>query len=213
MSARILRLGQLSQRERSVLMLMRRGPVSNDPAMATAFSMLSRDARRAGLVVSAPAHSIVHYDEKKLLAWLTLLQRQKTDLGMAWDMDLDEELLASLRTCARLLDEAALRLDYRNAVRFLHGVQARHEWGEPADPTYACIPFGSLLQRRALRLVAEKGVVATHDLNAAGVSSHIIRTLRKRGMLRRIRHGLYALGQPDRALATGRRNAGHALHA
>lgn len=217
MSARILRLGQLSQRERAVLMLMRGDPEPwTARAMATAFATLSRAAARAELIVSTPANPIVHCDEKKLLAWLTLLQRQSTSPATAWDFPHGEALLQPLRECARLLDRAALRLDYRNAVRFLNGVQACHEWRElPHEEASAwpraasaCLPFGSSLHRRVLSLVAEKGAIATHDLNAAGASSHVIGTMRKRGLLRRIRHGLYALGQP--ALATADKGLSHA---
>lgn len=216
MSIRVLHLRNLSQRERHVLMLMRAAAAPGYPATADAFAALARNAASAGLSIAAATSPIVHCDEKKLLAWLTLLQRQKFDESLACDLDIfDKGLLVALRDAAVLLGDAGIRLDYRNAVRFLQGAGICHDWHEPAasdaSPLSArgpaarasCAPS---LRSRVLRFVAEKGAVATHDLHAFGVSRHLIGVLRKQGELRRVRHGVYAVSRADRPLSavTGR---------
>lgn len=217
MSIKVLHLRGLSPRERHALLLLRGGSVAGASGKTiAAFSALFRDAEGVGLIISPVTSSIVHCDEKKLLAWLTLLQRQRIENGVDCDIG-PGPLLKSLRICAGLLDDAGIHLGYRNAVRFLQGASASHEWREPYErnrtiPTVqndrSNPPFARPLEMRVLSFVAANGAVATQDLKAVGASSHTIKAMRKKGLLRRVRHGLYASGQADRQGPAGSGHAG-----
>ena len=208
--SRVLHLRNLSQRERLAVILLRRGchgsqvSAGMDSAMAAAFSALAPIASHAGYVVLTPEAPFINADEQKLLACLTLLQRHGARQWTACDIELDCELTQALRTCAQLLEVAGHHLCHRNAIRVLETIGTDNA-GMHLPKCDALLPTANgpsgrtgtkrSLEARILQLVADQGTVATHDLHALGATSRMVRNMRRKGMLHRIRHGIYTLGK------------------
>lgn len=211
--SKLLHLRTLSQRERQAVMLVRKGgdlatkDGAGDAAMAAAFAEFARVARTAAYVVLPPEAPYVHADEQKLLACLTLLQRHGARQWTACDITLDCELTQAARVCAALLDDAGQHLCHRNAIRVLESAGSNAA-GVQLPRCDALLPSASgpsgrtgldqSLEGRILKLVADEGAVAAHDLHALGATTRMVRNMRRKGMLQRIRHGIYALGQIER---------------
>lgn len=204
MQTGIIHLRLLSLRERYALMALRcAGPESGG-----AFARLAGQARSAGFEIGAAAAPYAGPDERRLLGWLALLQRQRPDRDLCQAAPFGPKLFATLRDCAALLDEAGCRLDYRNAHR-LRGGGDLHQQAAPARP----MPTrAGATQASILRFVSERGAVPSRELMAIGASRQMLRTMCKAQMLQRTGRGLYAIDGIDaaaraRADGTGHRHA------
>lgn len=193
---KILRRNLLSRKEHHVLQLMRgSGSLPADEEAIAAFLRLARQARSAGLSISGVAIPYVTGDERLLLGWLALLQRQRPDYDRAQERALEPGLLEALRACALLLDRAGYRLDCRLArgVAEYDAPAAQATARKPADlASMRSVVKGGTLQAKVLQFVTESGTATTHELNVFGASRQVLSIMYKKGLLRRVQHGLYA---------------------
>jgi hypothetical protein len=157
------------------------------------FRQLRQAAEGVGMYIPTSQSPYLSVDEAGLLAWLMLFQRQKHGT----ETNLDETLRGCLLRCAVRLDRAGTRLPYRsvewnrtpgNALK-LQPVPA--SLGPQKGRSLAMPRVGSL-QVRALRFISGRGAVSTQELQRFGASRQVISIMFKRGLLRRVRFGVYA---------------------
>lgn len=145
------------------------------------------------MIIPAPESPYLGQDEARLLAWLTAFQRQRPEI----DTDLDGQWRECLIRCAVRLDCAGAHLEHRNVSRstsFEHRVLPVSPNGsvEPTTPRPPADLNRSTLQARTLRYVSGRGVVSSQELNRFGASRQVISILHKRGLLKRVRFGVYS---------------------
>ncbi len=206
MPERVLHFRSLSQRERQVLLSIRTDEDEVLPGgRISPFVALNRTAKALDLVIGEPASRFVHTDEKRLLSWLSLAQRGKLERNSPVLCALADILFE----CSGVLKATDCYLDHRNTVWFdaaaaSGGPLVRTEpSGTPSTPISARHSGAAVqsLQSRIIQFVIEHGTAATRELNAIGASRQVVSTMRKKGTLRRIRHGLYTIGNISRTSA------------
>ncbi|WP_371423030.1 hypothetical protein [Tardiphaga sp.] len=190
---RLIALTKLSGGERWVVAMFRDASAGELSRGARRdFRLLREEAVAAGMSFPAATGPYLGRDEMRILALLTLFQRRRGEK----EVRVCEPLRAPLVQCAYHLNHAGVHLDYRNI--------ARDQWqtdvatGPARDvkdlgPRLQAVPLRGALQRHALRFIGERGRASTQELNAIGVSRQTISIMIKRGFLRRIRFGLYAI--------------------
>lgn len=190
--------GQLSRRERQALQLMRGAglPIADADGRAV-FARFADQLRRAGYTLNRAESPYVSNEERLLLGWLALLQRQRADHELTTTQLPASGFVETLRDCASLLDRTGCRLDYRNVQRaWCRGGAV--ERTTTAAPARGGAPVGTsgerTLQARVSRFVAESGPVTTLQLCSFGASRQVVSMMYKKGLLQRVRHGLYAAG-------------------
>ncbi|GEM_PF-2833065 len=176
MIAGIMHLIHLPCRERLLLTRIRAavrdGLYAGDAGdqMALAFAELAGSIRAAGLMIAAPANPIVQPDEKSLIAWLTLLQRERVGLGAGGHAP-DRRLLPALQSLASLLAAEGMRLDYRNIIHLPETGEGMVAKTQPAavQPPIKTSERGRLLRQTAMirRLRRIHGVVPPNPIAAA----------------------------------------------
>lgn len=145
------------------------------------------------MYIPPPQSPYLGVDEASLLAWLMLFQRQRREV----ETELDEPLRECLLRCAVRLDRAGTRLPYRsvawnrtlgNALK-LQPVPASRG---PQEGRSLAMPRVGSLPVRALRFIGGRGAVSTQELQRFGASRQVISIMLKRGLLRRVRFGVYS---------------------
>lgn len=176
-------------RERLAVLLLRGADVlARAPDSVAIFDRLRLRARDAGLLILPSGTLHLGYDELNLLGWLTLLQRQH--LALDTDGSLDPALHDCLAAAAACLDAADIRLDYRNIVR-AQGLPRIGRGRPPERATESRRP-ATRMEARAVAYVEARGTMPVRDLNALGISRQIVSIMCKKGLLQRVRHGVYA---------------------
>lgn len=187
------KVARLTAGEKLAVNLLRGAKVRGSLSFAERqFDALADRARLEGLHIQDADCGYLGGDEAKLLAALTLLQRQRPELLV----DIKPTLHANLRACAMLLAERGVRLEYRNMLR---AAAATHRHVESTtslrtSATRARIddPFGNFaVQAELYRYVTAHGTVWFKELQNLGATRHVVTTMCKRGLIRRVRHGVY----------------------
>jgi hypothetical protein len=197
MAQRILRVRNLTVRERKALDRLRGSAFGKDPLSTDVFAILARESEAAGLAIAEPDATFVTGDEQTLLAWLAVLQRQQPLEAIA-GADLEFPLLKALRHCSGWLDRVGLRLDYRIAARVDCLWEPR---GKILDGSKIGLPHfagRTELQAKATRVLTECGTATAGHLRRVGISRHTLHAMCKQGKLDRVGRGLYAAG-PSRS--------------
>jgi hypothetical protein len=193
MASRFFAIGRFRTRERLALDLLRGGPPAEWNDDVAAFALLRKAAIANGLSIAPAGTTCVGPDEITLLALLAALQRNRPPPLP----EVDTTLQAAVFDCAQWLRARGLWLHYRLTTPLLVGASASGRTEDRASATRlrrmppSRLPSGSL-EDRALLFAMEHGPVSTGDLAGIGISSHVIRTMRHRGLLTRVRHGVYA---------------------
>lgn len=162
-----------------------------------AFLALAQQAGELGMTVQPASSDCLGYDEAKLLAGLTLLQRQNADQLV----NVEPGLHSLLREAAAALSLAGVRLDYRNIVRASASAQ-RHPSAArlqtlpfTSKEASVSVPFGSFaVQAQIFQYVDTHGAVWFRELHRQGATRHLISMMCRRGLLRRVKHGVYTAG-------------------
>ena len=163
----------------------------------TVFRALAQRAGEVGMTVQPASSHCLGYDEAKLLASLTLLQRQNADQLV----DVEPALHSLLCDAAAALSLAGVRLNYRNIVR-ASASAPRHPSAArlqtlPFTGKEASVgdPFGSFaVQAQIFHYVDTHGAVWFRELHRQGATRHLISMMCRRGLLRRVKHGVYSAG-------------------
>ena len=181
-------------------------PADVDGPERFAFDTLREKAAAAGLSISASESPYVSKDEASLLASLALLQRQRPPA----DIGLPDELRAPLLDCARKLKAADIGLQYRLIPFARGGDGAPLHQAHPPSSVPSSSAAGhprqfvqrSTLQGKVFAFVSDRGLVAASELGRIGASRQVISIMYKRGLLRRVRFGVYT-ASPDGVVLTG----------
>ena len=192
-------LARASRVERQVLEALRAAPHAVpwlDAAALAALQALVARARGLTYQIWPAGTDYISRDELKMLGWLALVQRGRSDMLFA----VDEALSAELRGAAEALKLSHL-LPFQAAMRVGHAplpapVTADHDRVarryRPARPW--------LKRDRAIAFVSERGRVSTEALCALGLSRQYISVLCGEGVLIRVCQGYY---EAPRTSATG----------
>jgi len=159
--------------------------------IAEAFGRLHDHVVAGGIRIGGIDSPFMLDGEGRLLGWLASFQRRRLDLRPGDDLNRIPGLLESLRRCAELLERAGMRIDYRNAQRL-----KLRSWEATGKPS----PIVTPLQQTLLEFLAERRVASTRELTALGASRHTVSVMWRKGLLRRLAHGVYA-ALPDTAAA------------
>lgn len=207
MASRLLVLNRLMMRERLAITRLRGAyPADVDGPERFAFDTLREKAIATGLSISASESPYVSKDEVSLLAGLALLQRQRPPS----DIGLPDKLRALLLDCAHKLKAADIGLQYR-LMPFARGADGiplyqAHTASSIPSSSAAKQPRQfvqrSTLQGKVFAFVSDRGLVATSELRRFGASRQVISIMYKRGLLRRVRFGVYTTS-PDGVVLTG----------
>lgn len=194
MGTRLFHLSGMAAKERFTIRLMRGMKEAAFPdSLATDFDELRARACASGMIIQELTSTFVGPDEMRLIAWLTAFQRERVHL--LWDKS--SELEESVRTCAKALDCHGIRLDYRHVVRTDDrsvSTQSDHYETRAIHDGTTAIRLALAArspQFRALDIIEKRGAVRTGELSAMGISRQIISVMCKRGLIRRVRHGMY----------------------
>ncbi|HEX7858069.1 MAG TPA: type IV toxin-antitoxin system AbiEi family antitoxin domain-containing protein [Sphingobium sp.] len=191
-------LGKLKASDRTAVTLLRGGGAAGaTPEMCAAFATLRTRLGEAGQLVLPVDAQTMSQSELFVLGWLAALQRNRLESAIETRrIDAPEAQL-----CARLLDQAGHRLDYHHVVRitdgdelFAHGSTAE----SPRDPVWPLadtISGGTLLRHRIIRELTDKGPMPLAELTKLGASRQTISNMAKRGLLKRVRFGVYAISE------------------
>jgi hypothetical protein len=206
MASHLFTLNRLKVKERLAIALVR-GHYSTDAGTdeRAAFDRLRNDARHAGLAVFAATNPFVGEDEIKLLGWLALMQRRQPSMALRVDVRFRSEVL----DCARLLHTRDIRLEFRVIARMdgcrtdqltdaSHLKSGLNRSRRSIDRLSTASSVS--LQRRALLLVRDHGAAPASELDRAGVPTQVVGLMVKRGLLRRVRAGIYIAGPGAEAL-------------
>lgn len=181
--------------ERLAVALLRGSPCrAQDMFIAQQFQILCRTALGLGLFIS-PGSPYVGEDEARLLAWLAIFQRQNPFNDNA----LPSELRPIIHSCAISLIASGIWLDFRAISRCrvtADGKNLKSDTQRKAGIADFSVRFAdsSPARARALAYVREKGQVATGDFECLGISRQLVSMMAKRGILHRVRHGVYTVG-------------------
>lgn len=177
------------------------------PSAEPAFEALVQCARDLGMNIQPASNQCLGYDEAKLLAGLTLMQRHNPDQLI----DIDPLLHPLLRDAAAALTVAGVRLNYRNVVRASASAHRHLSTAElltsPRTTKEASVsdPFGNFaVQAQIFQYVDAHGTVWFRELHRQGATRHLISMMCRRGLLRRVRHGVYSAGFRGATLAASR---------
>lgn len=193
---RVFRLARLAARERYVIGLLR-GP---DPAVATDELAVLFDSLRAAIARfgfrAGPrdsGYSTMH--ELCVLGVLAGLQREQADLTIGLDRSVRPIALG----CARELAGRGVHLHHATLFRLTGYAEACRELSirvatvrhSPVRRRAISLPSPGTLQARALRFVQSRGATSTRELVDYGVSRQVVSLMHKRGVLDRVRTGIY----------------------
>lgn len=190
------RLSQNSRIEREVVALLRSTSVSQETCVAHArgcrlaqatsepLSALAVSALAAGYSFRPVAAPHISKDELRLVGWLALLQRERSDDPVI----VDPVLLDELKRCATALKNAGFRLPYQAVLRagFIIDGQIGSAGRDDEQPR----PLNSL-SAKAVAYARERGCVPTQAFGEIGVSRQHLSKLCRNGALLRVRHGFY----------------------
>lgn len=199
MRRHIFTLGALGLRERAVIERLRMAGVPDERSAEHSFSDLHREAHADGQPIAAAGTRTISESEIRILAWLTLFQRQRRECPIT----ASRRLRPFLAACAARLEAEGCHLSYQNVARaggltqFLADVASgapRHEGDEEWSTDERMVR--GVLQARALRFVRTHQTAATSELKSIGVSRQMASEMCRRGLLRRVRMGLYTSGHP-----------------
>jgi hypothetical protein len=204
MASRLLVLNRLMMRERLAIAWLRGVyPVDMDGSERAAFDALRQKAGATGLSIGAPESPYVSQDEASLLAGLALLQRQRPPSAI----EFPEVLRVPLFDCARRLKAAGIGLHLRLMPPIRAADQGHARPTCRIDNVPAAIEPRQFVQRSTLQgkvfaFVSDRGLVAASELGRLGASRQVISIMYKRGLLRRVRFGVYT-ASPDGVVLTG----------
>lgn len=194
MASRPFLLSRMSRKERLVIRLIRGAyPAATSPADQRAFDGIRRAASSANLTILPADNLCVSPSELDLLALLAALQRQRPPAL--------KQAHAALRErageCASRLQHHGVRLDYRLVTRMLDTDPDFTTAAGPTSIIHTKVERPTLLSRyslqgKALLFVNERGAASTGELNGVGISRQIVNIMFRRGLLRRIRTGVYS---------------------
>jgi len=216
MSVTRFRLTRATRVERHVIEILR--SANANPPMAgrfpcpeTAFGDLARLAHlaaRNGYEIWPADAVYAAPDELKLLGWLALLQRERSDMPISVDL----ALLAALRDAAIALKpsyylphQAILRAGFTLGEKVaVHG-----STGGARAVAFTGEARRNTIRARAVAYMREHGPVSAKDLAAIGVSRQYLAILHLKGAVVRVRHGYYeapacALKSAEAAFRGGR---------
>lgn len=189
MAGQVLPFRALQPKDRRALKMLRQAWHGEQ---TEALAELASTAREHGLLIAKLSTPFATRDELSLLAWLTLLQRQKSHPGYA----IPHGLYPSLVRSAKWLEGEGCRLGFHNVQRVKCGVATASAPLEPpiAEDIRLTLPEAvtEALQARAIEFVREKRVADVRAFASIGVSLQMVKGLCKRGALRRVQFGLYA---------------------
>lgn len=199
MASRLLFLNRLMLRERLAITRLRGAyPADMDGSERAAFDTLRKIAVAAGLSICASESPYVSEGEARLLAGLALLQRQRplSDIG------LPEELRAPLFDCARRLKAADIGLHARltppvRTAGHGHVRPTRHVDNSSAGVERRHCLQRSTLQGKVFAFASDRGLVTASEFRRFGASRQVISIMYKRGLLRRVRFGVYTASPID----------------
>lgn len=155
-------------------------PIFEDETKAT-FAALAARARSEGLIIAEPSVTFVMDDELRLLAWLALLQRRRSQREEVWQSRLDPQFLQLLTSCADILLRLGLRIQYRHTLP-----AANNAVLTDGDHRISVNPKAGSARERVLSFLAEHGVATAFELRMLGVSRQSISLLHKKGLINRI---------------------------
>lgn len=192
---RVFSLARLTSRERYVIGLLR----GADPSLASGalpdlFDRLRTAAARVGYHAGPGSSAYATRDELCLLGALAGLQREHADLSIR----LDGTLHPIARACARGLSQDGVFLHHAAFVRLIGMADTCRELSILLVPTIRPtrrqplrLPTPGTLQAKALHFVQERGNTSTRDLSDYGVSRQVVSLMHKRGVIERVRVGVY----------------------
>lgn len=192
---RVFSLTRLTSRERYVIGLLREA----DPVFATGklpdlFDRLRIAANKAGYRAAPTGSAYATRHELCLLGALAGLQRGHADLGIRLGGTLHPIALS----CARRLSQDSLFLPHAAFVRLTGMADTCRELSivlvpaiRPSRRQSICLPNPGTLQAKALHFVQARGTTSTRDLNDYGISRQVVSLMHKRGVLERVRLGVY----------------------
>lgn len=205
MASRPLLLGRMMRSERLVIALLRGSSCQNfAPEYFETFETLRRKVADYEFSIAPPKSPYIWQDEARLLARLASMQRQKTGNYDAFAPALE----VLLHACAAALKTNGIWLDIRSVARSDTASFPAKDSGAPKltsqTPSLLCPPHPSTIEARAICYVREKGEMATRDFESLGISRQILSHMTKKGLLRRVRHGFYAVtSRMEQATGTG----------
>lgn len=211
MSITHLRLARLCRRERQIIHAMRLISESRGacdmlaPDGEAALSRLVQQARDLGYLIQKSHAEFVSQDERTLIGWLALCQRDCCDMAEAATSGLHD----TLRAAAEALRPSHL-LPYQTVFKADFGLTQRDELhagagnGTTFSQDLAQPTLHRSIRARAVAFAREHGRVSTRQLNEIGVTSPYLKALRKRGALIRVKHGFYEVPAHQGLPASGR---------
>lgn len=204
MSVTQFRLARACRRERHVLQAIRLLAGGSDtcalftPECEMALATLVRAAQVAGYAIQPTDNEYISQDERALIGWIALLQRDCCDVSGIRA----PELYHALRAVAEHLKPSHL-LPYQAMFKAAPGLkQAPTEYRAQAQT----LPNGDLglgqpvlhqtIRARAVAFARRHGRVSAKQLSEIGVTSPYLKALRERGALIRVQQGIYEAPAP-----------------
>lgn len=193
---RVFGLARLSARERYVIGLLREADPARAPGeLSDLFDRLRIAIPKIGYRQGPSDSKFATTHELCLLGALAGLQREQVDLGIRLDPRLHRHAI----DCARVLIREGIVLRHAAFVRLSGLPEACGELSinltaaprrSPHRSTIK-LPTPGTIQARALHFVQGRGATSTRDFCDYGISRQIVSVMHKRGVLERVRFGLY----------------------
>ncbi|WP_066721916.1 type IV toxin-antitoxin system AbiEi family antitoxin domain-containing protein [Sphingomonas pituitosa] len=194
---RVFRLNRLASRERLVIGLLR----GADPVVAAGdlhalFGRLRTAGSARGFSPAPVSSTYATRQELCLLGALAGFQRANPDLAVTIKGDWQPIVQA----CARRLAKDGVQLGHATLARLAGLGETCDELSIAISPVINVVaqpvrsaypPLTSTLQGKALEFVRERGNTTSRDLAGFGVSRQVVSIMFKRGLLVRVRIGVY----------------------
>lgn len=194
---RVFGLARLTPRERFVISLLRgAGPAAASGEVLVLFHRLRTAAGALGFCAGPITGAYASQHELCLIGCISALQRENPDVHLKIGQTIRSPALA----CARRLGDEGLHLSHA-AIYRLSGIPEACKQlcvstvslvqAHPRSRQRPLPPMPGSLQEKALGFVRARGNASSRDLAKVGISRQIVSLMFKRGLLVRVRTGVY----------------------